>query len=360
MPKSYYLKRIAERVLEGLRVSRGDVVLIASSSSSSALADELCVSALEKGAVPLVVYKPPPSAVRAAVRAERTCIGLWETLGREVTAFVDVIDLNRLELGLGELEAARAFWNLLPYPVFDEIARRKREGRRYALLTSPLVGGGLDEEVARASLVDGKLLYAKVRELASHLERGRTVRIASKGTYVEFKLAGRKCLWDCGTLDLAPEGDFQIAIPPGVVGVFPEEGTAEGRLLVPEVYDPWMAFAKPVKNLELVFERGRVVEAGAEEGLDVYEAVLAASTGHRDWLCEFGIGLNPEVEGPRGFQQLDEVAEGLVYVAIGDNSFVYPELGGRLSSNLHWHLPIPRATVEVDGRTVVEDGRIVV
>lgn len=75
-------------------------------------------------------------------------------------------------------------------------------------------------------------------------------------------------------------------------------------------------------------------------------------------LCELGIGLNPEVEGPRGFQQLDEVAEGLVYVAIGDNSFVYPELGGKLSSSLHRHFPIPRATVEVDGRALVKNGRV--
>lgn len=71
MLRSYYLKRIAEKTLEGLRVGKGDVVLAASSNRSSASADELCTSALERGATPLAVYKPPPSAVRAAARAGR-------------------------------------------------------------------------------------------------------------------------------------------------------------------------------------------------------------------------------------------------------------------------------------------------
>jgi hypothetical protein len=71
----------------------------------------------------------------------------------------------------------------------------------------------------------------------------------------------------------------------------------------------------------------------------------------------FSIGLNPALKDIRspGGMPLEQGGEGLVAIHFGDNRF----FGGSNSDGPNWYVPLAKATVSVDGRTIVRDGQIV-
>ena len=79
-----------------------------------------------------------------------------------------------------------------------------------------------------------------------------------------------------------------------------------------------------IDGVRLVFERGVVVEAHADDGQDVLDAALAIDAGARR-LGEVGIGTNYALPRFTGRTLLDEKIGGMVHFALGSS---YPETGG--------------------------------
>ena len=72
-------------------------------------------------------------------------------------------------------------------------------------------------------------------------------------------------------------------------------------------------------------------------------------------FASVAIGLNPEwkvIEDPGDFRPED--AAGMVTINIGNNQL----LGGENRSTGGFSFPIVNATVEIDGRVVVKDGKL--
>jgi aminopeptidase len=111
-----------------------------------------------------------------------------------------------------------------------------------------------------------------------------------------------------------------------------------------------------VDHLRLRFVAGRVVEIDAPDaaGADVLRQLLAVSTGAKDVIAEFAIGLNPGVTEPIGDIGLDEKIGGSVHIAIGMNA----NFGGRNKANLHKDLVILSPTVWLDDVMLVDQGVI--
>ncbi len=93
----------------------------------------------------------------------------------------------------------------------------------------------------------------------------------------------------------------------------------------------------------------RIRERGA---VDSFWELLAASSGDKDAIAEFAVGLNPGVTEPVGDIALDEKIGGSVHIAIGMND----HFGGRNRSNLHLDLVIMRPTVWLDSEQAIVDG----
>jgi hypothetical protein len=83
--------------------------------------------------------------------------------------------------------------------------------------------------------------------------------------------------------------------------------------------------------------------------------MYGAYSGDRDKIAFLQIGLNPALKVMEdGSEYRPQEAAGMVYIGMGDNQL----LGGNNKTEFGWLTPVVKATVEVDGKTVVKDGQL--
>jgi len=191
------------------------------------------------------------------------------------------------------------------------------------------------------------------RRVASNLERAREVRIRSRfGTDLKFSILGRQTQISDGVLDDDDlrRGMFSTTLPTGSVTVSVVEDSASGKvtfdLPVPQV-------GKLIHGLLWTFENGRVTAFNAEKNLDAIRPIFDRAHGDKDKIASLAVGLNSRV---RMGLMMDHLAKGAVTIGIGSNS----DIGGRNDSDYGFQGTLSQATVELDGRTLVENGKIAV
>lgn len=191
------------------------------------------------------------------------------------------------------------------------------------------------------------------RRVASNLERAREVRVRSRiGTDLKLSILGRQTQINDGVIDDddLKRGNLFTTLPTGSVTVSVVEDIASGKvtfdLPVPQV-------GKLVHGLQWVFENGRVVAFNAEKNLDAVKPIFERAHGDKDKVASLTIGLNPRVR--TGFIT-DSLAKGAVTIGIGSNL----DVGGKNDSDYGLQATLSQATIELDGRTIVENGKIVV
>jgi leucyl aminopeptidase (aminopeptidase T) len=198
--------------------------------------------------------------------------------------------------------------------------------------------------------------YSKIAETGRRL-RGlldgstREVHIKSKtGTDFRFRLAGRKAWVDDGILDdedLAA-GTFDTTLPAGCINIAPDEDSANGTV----AFDlPVPSRGKLIKGLKWSFEKGKISKFTATKNGDMVIPIWEKATGDRSQFGLFGIGFNPGSK--TGFLG-DNIASGAVTVGVGDNKL----FGGKNVSTFGFQGTLKRATVVIDGQTVVADGKL--
>lgn len=179
--------------------------------------------------------------------------------------------------------------------------------------------------------------------LIERLARAREVRLVGPGTDLRLSVAGRTWV----------NSDGRRNMPSGEVFTGPLEDSAEGTVS----FDvPSSVAGSVVRGVRLRFERGRVVEAHAEEGDDLLQAQLDADAGAR-YLGELGIGTNFRIRTPILNTLYDEKIGGTVHLALGRS---YTETGGTNESAIHWDLITDlRAGGEIllDGEPLQRDGQ---
>lgn len=124
---------------------------------------------------------------------------------------------------------------------------------------------------------------------------------------------------------------------------------------------PAVHHGREVHDIELVFERGRVVDAKASKNQDYLLQMLDQDEGARR-LGEIAIGTNYQVQQYTKNTLFDEKIGGTFHAAIGAG---YPETGNTNESGLHWDMvcdlrpPAGGGTITVDGQVISRDGRFV-
>jgi len=188
--------------------------------------------------------------------------------------------------------------------------------------------------------------------LATVIEKGTDARITSPGgTDLRFKLKGRPVHVHDGILDKSDieRGTIFETLPAGFVENAPDEESANGTV----VYDlPNALGGRMLKGLRFEFKNGRVEDYSAEQNLDVFKGQYQSATGDSDRLADFTIGLNPRAEHIGIFT--DRIVTGTVSVGIGANAGI----GGDNKNVFGYQGSMRKATLEVDGRRLVQDGRL--
>jgi aminopeptidase len=146
--------------------------------------------------------------------------------------------------------------------------------------------------------------------------------------------------------------DREIELPAGVIRVAPMEQSVQGKMVIPEA-----RFGNVVaRNLRLQFKDGRITGISADENGREVESQFSKVGDVAYRFREFGLGLNPALLIPPGSPVIPYYGygAGVVRLSLGDNQ----ELGGAVKGSFVRWFFFPDTTVEVNGRRLVQDGKL--
>ena len=145
--------------------------------------------------------------------------------------------------------------------------------------------------------------------------------------------------------------------PDGEVFTGPNLKAADGGVNGVVKYSfPAVHGGREVHDIQLTFEKGRVVDAKASRNLDFLLQMLDQDAGARN-LGEIAIGTNYNIKRYTKNTLFDEKIGGTFHAAVGAG---YPETGNNNESGLHWDMVCDLrqgGTIAVDGEVISQSGR---
>jgi aminopeptidase len=344
-------------------VGRGDLVLLSSSPSASPLVRSLYRRVLEAGGHPslrLSLDGQPEVLLKDGSEAQLEWINpaALEDVERADVRIAIEADINTRSLS--GVDPSRQARNARARETLrDRYFERTAAGELRSVVTLfPTSATAQDAEMSleqyedfvyRAGLLDRddpvgewERLGEALRRLATWLGEKRELRVVTEGTDLTLRVEGRTWI-PC---------DGKENFPDGEVFTGPVESSVEGtvRFTYPASFSGRM-----IKDVELTFRRGEVVDAKATEGEEFLREMLAMDDGARR-AGEFAFGMNDAVPEFTGHVLFDEKIGGTVHLALGKS---YPESGGVNRSALHWDLVCDLrggSEVYADGEVVYRDG----
>ncbi|MCL4369912.1 MAG: hypothetical protein M1380_03260 [Chloroflexi bacterium] len=206
-----------------------------------------------------------------------------------------------------------------------------------------MLGGGIEADFAA--------LRPMVDRLAQKLHAARVARLTNAaGTDVTMSIEGRR-----GRALNGFANAVDIAAPPGIeASTAPVEGTADGLVVVDgSIPGVGVVRGEPVR---IRVKEGRAVSIEGGSVGEGFRDLLASLNDPNVYLLgELGVGMNPKCE-IRGNMQDDEGMYGTAHVAFGTNKYI----GGTNVAAGHYDVVIRKATLELDGETVVKEGEVLV
>ena len=201
-----------------------------------------------------------------------------------------------------------------------------------------------------ASTVDFAALRDQITKLTPSLKNGEVKITSPNGTNLALRLVGRDaysedCIVDDDDLD---HGRNVANIPGGNILVCPDEMFAEGRV----VFDrPTPYMGKWVGGVRLDFKDGILTNYKATQNVDHFKTSYDKASGEKNRIAAIGVGFNPKAR--IGFMQ-DGITAGAVTVAIGGND----DIGGANKTDFYFPGILTKATLTVNGNTIVRNGKL--
>jgi aminopeptidase len=366
-------QQTAERIVDQTAaVTKGEIVWIDGSPRDLRLLEELATEVRKNGAFPLVTI-----TTDRMIRQSYTEVPA-EFDSQPLKLDLALADLVDVQIAVGDLDAPE-----LIADVPNVAERRTARGKAFEPVSEKLAEGDLrfievnnglyptawrakrygmrEEDLERVFWqgvnVDYANLQARGRELQKQLQAGKEVRITSGGgTNLTVQIAGRPVLVSDGIISAEDKKRGGTAawayLPAGEVYVTPVAGTAQGKVVIPEIYFD----GREVRNLALTFKEGKVTSmegsgpgyAGLKATYDAYEHPQKGAFG----LIDFGINENLKL--PLGRAGGAWAPAGTVTVGFGGNTWA----GGDNRSSFGVYGQLLDATVTVDGRPIVAKGRL--
>ena len=357
---------IARKVVkECLQVKEDEQVLIQTWDHTLDLSDSLSQEVYEVGAIPFVNLTTQNSFLNYFTtlpekyygKTPRAMLSLLDQIDAQVVLFGPK-DPKVLTMAPGE-RFSKSFES--EKPVMEKLRERK-------IRTAYLPVGYITPERAlnygfdlsnwrsnndQAIDVDMQKMKALGKNLSSKLHNASKVHVShSNGTDLTFAIRDRPVHVRDGIIDQedVSKGNFTESLPSGSVLVAPIESSAEGTVL----FDTSQALmGKMLKGFTMSFRNGKLASFDAKENLNAFAGMYRGATGDKDRLGWFSIGINPKAQ-PIGLISIDELALGGVTIGIGSNK----DYGGDNDTTVGYSQTLSKATVEVDGRPLLVEGKI--
>lgn len=177
-------------------------------------------------------------------------------------------------------------------------------------------------------------------------QQAKEVRIVGRDTDLVFSTEGRTYTLANGDKNI-PDGEFFTA---------PVETSVEGKIYFEF---PGLYLGRKIHGIRLEFRGGKVVQASADNDVELLQRALDTDTGSR-YVGEFGVGVNYGIDRYVYETLFDEKMGGTIHLALGR---AYKENGGVVESNLHWDIVKDlrqEGEIWLDGRKVFERGKFLI
>ena len=166
-----------------------------------------------------------------------------------------------------------------------------------------------------------KKVFTEQEKIRKLLESKQKLHVVAKDTDLTVSVKDRKWI-NCYGNENFPDGE---------VFTGPVEDSAKGHISYsfPAVHD-----GRLVENIQLWFDKGKVVKSKASMGEKFLNSMLDMDKGSRR-IGEFAFGTNYGVKEYTKNTLFDEKIDGTIHIAVG---LGYPETGSKNKSGLHWDM----------------------
>lgn len=365
-------QKLALRMVQSASVKPGDVVVIEGGKHMIPLMESVAVEVQKLGGMPTMFLYTDRVTRSFNTEVDEKYLGqeprFWAEWMKQADIYIALPtseDSGALLQGVSETRIAKinksydflnAMLNSLPIRMVNVDFPSKQDAERYGLNFAAFEKLTMD-----AIFADPAVMTATGGKLRQMLLTAKQIRVTSPaGTDFTFSLApGREVYIDDAvvTEERAKSKLFAqriAALPGGNVFFAPLETSANGKIVVPKMRCRF----KPMNNISFEFKNGRLENFKAAENAACFEERMKLSTGTKDMLGAIWLGTNPSLkvveEGGANFRPYN--AAGMVYVGIGENR-IYG--GSNNANNFGYSFPVTNATVTIDGKIVIKDGKLV-
>jgi aminopeptidase len=204
-----------------------------------------------------------------------------------------------------------------------------------------------------ASIVDQSTLSQRANGIGAILQVGEKVRLTSpSGSDLDFSIKNRKPRVNDGIVD---EQDLmnevlEASLPAGSVQTTVVEDSANGRVVF-DVPTPWAG--RTIRSLTWVFANGKLTSFEGDTNAMTLRKHWETASGDKNRISVLAIGVNPKAK--LGYT-VNEIVQGAVSIAIGGNE----DLGGNNKHGFFYSGTVGTATLKVDDKTLVEQGKLMI
>jgi leucyl aminopeptidase (aminopeptidase T) len=210
-----------------------------------------------------------------------------------------------------------------------------------------------EKTITAASNVNPEGLAKKATEIANKLRSAEKVKVISpSGTNIEFSVKGRKLRINDGIVDERDmtEDVLDASLPAGSLNTTIVEESANGKVVL-DVPTAWAG--RTIRRMEWVFENGKLTSFKGDKNALELRTQWEKAAGDKDRIATLTIGVNPKAKP--GYLE-NEIVEGAVGIGIGGNE----DIGGNNKRGFNFSGTISKATLTLDGTTLIDRGKIVV
>ena len=200
----------------------------------------------------------------------------------------------------------------------------------------------------------------RAQDRAISMLRSGTVRVrTSAGTDISFRVGNRAFNKQDGdaSADRMKSAqvriDREVELPAGVLRVAPLEETVNGVIVIPQARIAGVT----AEGIRLQIRSGAAANVEAATNAAAARSLLSLTGETRGRFREFCLGFHPKLTATPGKRTLPYYGygAGVVRMSFGDNQ----ELGGAAKGGAVRWLFFTDATVEVDGRVLVREGKLI-
>jgi len=349
-----------------VKVRPGDKVILSAPAIAAPLVREVYAKVLQAGGLPLVLGQLPqmeevfyrhaseeqlqhvPPPIRMAMETYDVFISI---IGDENTRALTGVDPARMVLRNRGWREIRELY----------MTRAARGEMRWTLCLFPTQAHAQDAEMSLTEYEDfvfgaclpdpddpigwWQRLHDRQERLVEWLGGKERVHVTAPDTELTLSIAGRTFINADGTKNM----------PSGEVFTGPVEDSVEGHV---RFTYPAIESGREVEDVQLWFERGRVVKATAAKGEEFLLETLDTDEASR-YVGEFAMGTNTGITRFTRNILFDEKIGGSFHLALGAG---YPETGSQNRSAIHWDMICDLrqgGAIYVDDELIYQNGEFV-